>query len=62
MIWKRLSSMRLVNATFDKCRFRSLSIYVVLNLLFGMKYASQFRAKSFPRGNLGKDCCSRRLY
>lgn len=29
----------------DKCRFRSLNIYVVLNLLFGMKYASQFSSE-----------------
>ena len=35
-----------VNAlVLDKCRFRSLSLYVVLNLLFGMKYASQFSSE-----------------
>ena len=41
-----------VNAlVLDKCRFRSLSLYVVLNLLFGMKYASQFPSEIVsPRG------------
>ena len=45
-----------VNAlVFDKCRFRSLSIYVVLNLLFGMKYASQFPSEIVsPRGIWGR--------